>query len=366
MSTLMKKMLIGVSIFFIILFGIYGVKQLVMSYFLSRYRPPPVTISAATVKSVSRNPYISTIGTLTAVNGVDLSPAVPGIIAEIRFNSGQYVKQGEVLIVIDTRLEQAELKNNEAKLKLAKMDYAREKKLFDRKVSSQAALDTRLAELQEAEAQVEATLAKIQQKTITAPFSGKIGICLVNIGQYVSPGTPMVTLQSLNPLFVRFNLPERYLSLLTLNQRVSFTINDGRTNKIIDGKITAINAKVDTSTRNIMVQATIQNNDFKLFPGMFALSKIWLQEQKNVLVIPETAISYSLSGDYIFVLKKDTTKAHKPIWNVFRHYIKTGERRDGLVAIEDGLKLGQQVVTAGQLKLQDGSQVLIDQQAGNQ
>jgi membrane fusion protein (multidrug efflux system) len=329
---------------------------------MSHYEPPPVTISSTQTISKTWQSYLTAVGSLTAINGVDLSAEISGTVAEIRFTSGQYVKQGDVLIVLDTSTEQAALKDNQAKLKLAQINYEREKALFTRKVTSEAALDTRFAELQEAEAGVESTESQIDKKTITAPFAGKAGIRQVDLGQYVSPGTAMVTLQSLDPLYVMFSLPEQTLPNLHLNQPITVDINVGNGKKVA-GKITAINSKVDQATRNILLQATIPNTQLELYPGMFALVKVWLTERKNTIVVPQTAISYSLSGDYVFLIKDESPKdadAEDKILRVYRQYVKVGERRGNEVAILDGLKTGDIIVTSGQLKLQNGTRVVIN------
>jgi membrane fusion protein (multidrug efflux system) len=355
----MRKMLIAVGIFFTVVFGIYGAKKAVFMWFMSHYQPPPITVSATTVASKNWQSYLTAVGTLNAVNGVDLSSESAGIIEELRFNSGQYVRKGDVIVVMRSYVEQASLKNNQAKLQLAKLNYEREKTLFAKHVSSQAALDTRFAELQQAQAGVDSVLAQIQQKTITAPFNGRLGIRQVNLGQYVSPGTPLVTLQSLDPLYVMFSLPEQYLAALYLGQDADISVNYGN-GKTVHGKITAINSKVDPSSRNVLVQVTIPNEKFLLYPGMYAHARIWLNDKDKRIVIPQTSISYSLSGDYVYIVKDEGKSKDKPELHVYRQYVKVGERRDDEATILDGLKPGDKVVTSGQLKLQNGSSIIID------
>ncbi len=360
MTKPMKKMLIFVGIFFVLVFGWYGVKKIFFFWYMSTFEQPAVTISSSMAMSKTWQSYLTAVGSLTAVNGVELSPDVSGILSEIRFNSGQYVKKGDIVATLDTSLEQAELKDNLAKLKLAQLSYDRDRTLFNKRVSSQAALDTRFAELQEAEAGVQSVQAKIKQKTIRAPFDGRIGIRQINLGQYISPGTPMVTLQSLSPLYVMFNMPEQFLPNLYLNQSVSVNVNFGN-GKVVNGAITAINSKVEQITRNVLIQATIPNDKYVLYPGMFALVKIWLKEQKNTIVIPQTAVSYSLSGDYVFLIKNESkSKKDEPNWHVYRQYVKVGERRSNEVSILKGLKSGDMIVSSGQLKLQNGTRVVID------
>lgn len=361
-SPQMKKMLKIVGIVFGIIFGWFFIKKGLFLYFISHYEPPPVTISASTARSQPWQSYVTSVGTITAINGVEISAEVSGLVKEIHFQSGQLVNQGDVLVVLDNSVEQAQLKDNESKLKLAQINYDRDKTLLKKNVGSQAAADTSFAKLQEAEAGVEQIKAKIKQKTITAPFNGKIGIRLIDIGGYLSAGTAMVSLQSLDPLYVRFNLPEQYVPSLYLQQPVDVDVNlnvTSATNSSIKGTITAINSKVDQSTRNILVQATIPNKNLQLYPGMFALVRIWLNDKKNVITLPQTAISYSLHGDSVFLIE-NKGKKDKPDLYVNRKYVKVGERRGDLVVILDGIKAGDQVATSGQLKLQNETHVVID------
>jgi len=359
LSPTMRKMLIYVGIFFAIIFGWYGVKKVFFFLYMLQYQPPAVTISATEVKATTWQSYLTAVGTLTAINGVDITAEAPGIVKEIRFTSGQYVQQGQTLALLDTNVEEAQLKDNQAKLKLAQIDYDRNKKLFQKNVVAQSTLDTSYAQLQQAEAGVELVQAKIKQKTITAPFSGKIGIRLVDIGQYISPGNAIVSLQSLSPLYVQFNLPEQYLPHLYLQQPVDVQVNFAN-GKAVQGVVTAINSKVDQVTRNILVQATISNENLELYPGMYAFTKTWLKEQKNVMTVPETAISYSLHGDYVFLIKEQGKNKKHPVLTVSRQYVKVGEHRDNQVAILEGLKPHDKIVTSGQLKLQNGSAVAIN------
>lgn len=362
MTKPMSKMLIYVGLFFAIVFGIYGIKKAIFMWYMSHYESPPITISATTAREQTWQSYLTAVGTLTAMDGVDISPEVPGTIQDIRFDSGQLIKKGDVIILMNSQVENANLKNNQAKLTLAKINYDREKTLFEKKVSSQATLDTRYAELLQAEAGVELAQAQIQQKTIAAPFDGRLGIRQVNLGQYVSAGTPMVTLQSLNPLYVMFHLPEQYLTDLYLGQNVDVTVNLSG-GKTVQGKITAINAKVEQMTRNILVQATIPNDKFEVYPGMYGSAKVWLKQKQSTVVIPQTSISYSLNGDYVFVIKDESKSKDQPLLHAYRQYVKVGDRRDSEAAILEGLHPGDRIVTGGQLKLQNGAQVMIDNSA---
>jgi membrane fusion protein (multidrug efflux system) len=238
------------------------------------------------------------------------------------------------------------------------MEYDRQNKLYHRNASAASSLDQALATFQQAEAAYDMIKAEIQQKNITAPFTGRIGIRQVNVGQYVAAGTPMVTLQSLNPLYVDFNLPEQYVKFLYINQPIEITIN-GLNQAPLPGKVSAINAKVDQTTRNILVQATIPNTSQLLYPGMYALVKVWLKNTGNTIVVPQTAIAYSLSGDYVFLIKNEASKA-KPQLRAYRQYVKVGERRGSEAQILTGLKPGDLIASSGQLKLQNGSSIVIN------
>lgn len=360
LSPQMKKMLTIVGIVFGIIFGWYAVKKIFFLYYISHYEPPPVTISATTATAQNWQSYLTSVGTVTAINGVDISSEASGTVKEIHFVSGQFVNQGDLLVQLDTSVEQAQLSDNEARLKLSQINYDRDKTLLKKNVAAQSVVDTDFANLQQAQAGVDAVKARIQQKTITAPFSGKIGIRQINIGEYVPAGNAMVTLQTLDPLYVQFNLPEQYVPQLYLQQPVDVDVNlNSNTNHAIRGNITAINAKVDQSTRNILVQATIPNKSLQLYPGMFALVKIWLRQQNNVITLPQTAISYSLHGDSVFLIQNKGKKKHPDLF-VTRQYVKVGERRGDVVVIEHGLKAGDQVATSGQLKLQNDTHVVID------
>lgn len=350
LDTPMKKMLAYVGIFFFIIFGWYGAKKLFIFWMMSHYQPPPATVTATQVVSKPWHAYLTAVGTLQAINGVDLAAETSGIVQEIRFNSGQFVHKGDVVIKLKADIEQAAVKSSQAKFSLAKMNYEREKTLLDRRVISQASLDASFAELQQAEAQLETAKAQLQQKIITAPFDGRIGIKQVNLGQYLSPGTTLVTLQALNALYVSFSLPEQYLNQLYINQPVEVAVNFG-SGKIVRGRITAINSKIDAATRNVSIQATIPNDGYVLYPGMYGQVKVELPVKKNTLVIPTTAISYSLEGNFVFVIKDN--KVHK-------QSVKIGEQRDNVATIIDGLSINDKIVTSGQLKLHNNAQVVID------
>lgn len=360
MTTPMKKMIIGLVVVFggLVLFNI--VRKLMTEEMMSHFQPPPMVISADYAKLELWQPFVSSVGTLQAVNGVAVTTESPGIITAINFQSGQFVKQGQLLIRIDDSVERADLENNQAQLKLAQLNYNRQKDLVRQKAAPQSALDEAQANLIKAQAAVDRSQALINQKNIVAPFDGKLGIRLVNLGQFVSAGTQFVSLQSLNPLYANFSLPEQYLKSVYVNQPVVLQIN-AYPNQTFSGQITAINSTSTVTTHNIDIQATIPNDHGYLYPGLFTNIKVIFPTKQQVITVPQTSISSSLFGDSIFIIKEEgKDKNNKPVLKVNREYVVTGEQRGDRVAITQGIKAGNRVVTSGQLKLNDGTRVVID------
>lgn len=359
----MKKrmiiMLIGVAIVFGGVFGFDYVRSYFMGKFFANFQPPPAVINATKATEETWQPSLLAVGSLVAVKGVEVTTQVPGQVTDIYFHSGDHVEKGQPLLQLDARTDIQDLKNYQAQLTLAQLNYNRSAELYQKKAVSKSDLDTNQAQLEEAKALVQKTEVLIDEKKIEAPFAGKIGIRQVNIGQYLTAGTDIVSLQALNPLYVQFYLPEQELSKAKVGQDVTVTV-DAFPGEKFAGTVTAIDSKVDTGTRNILIQATIPNDQKQLLPGMFVTVNVLLPVQKNVVTVPQTAISYSLYGDSVYVIKQDgTDKDGKPILKAYREYIKIGERRDNEVAIESGIKAGQEIVTSGQLKLQDGMRVQI-------
>lgn len=358
-----KRMMIVIIILLIIFGAIFGLKYQQITEGMAafaNYSPPPVTVSANKAKTQNWQPYLNSIGTLTAVNGVEVSTEVGGTIKEILFKSGEEVSQGQILIKIDDQVEQADLKRFEAQLKLAKINYERDRTLLAKRAIPQTTFDRSKATLEEAVASVESTKAVIAKKTIRAPFNGKIGIRMVDLGEYVSPGTPIATLQDTNPLYVDFNLPEQDFPKLAIDQTVEFTV-EAHNKDVFRGKLIAINSKVNEETRNLLVRASVSNEQDKLLPGMFANLRVLLPTTKPVITVPLTAITYSLYGDSVFLIKEEgKAEDGNPLLTVTRHYVKTGEERNGEVAVLSGLEAGAQVVTSGQLKLNNGTRIIIN------
>jgi membrane fusion protein (multidrug efflux system) len=366
MNSFMRKMLLVLSILFILVFGWWGLKKMLFHYFMSHYSPPPITVSSTEVTSQTWQNKLSSIGTLSAIKGTELSFEVSGTIREIRFESGATVTAGDELVLLDSSVEQATLQSDLAKLQLAQLTHDRNHKLKAKNAVSQAATDSSLADLHIAMGVVEYDKARIKQKTLTAPFSGKIGIKSISLGQYLPAGTSIASLQTLSTLYVKFSLPEQYASELHPNQKIEVSVNVSGVTKKIIGKIVATNSKVSETTRNILLLGIIPNENTKLLPGMFANVTVWLQKSDNVLTIPQTAITYSLHGDSVFLIQPSKKQKNKADLTVIRQYIKVGEQRDTSAAILDGLHAGDAIVTAGQLKLQNNAHIEIDNSVGIQ
>ncbi len=400
----MAIMIIALIIVFggIIAFNLF--KGVMIKRFFSQYQSAPVTISS--VKAIQKNwePRIAAVGNFVAINGVEVNSEASGKVVAIHFDSGQYVQKDMPLIDIDDSVEQAQLKFNQADKDLKAISYQRQADLYKRGATPSSNVDEAKANLEQAQANVEKIEAQIRQKHILAPFSGRVGIRQVNLGQYISPGqTSIVTLQSLDPLYLEFNLPEQFYKRLHLQQKIQFSV-EGLPKLFFTGEITAINAKVDTNTHNILVQATVPNcpaqalqdptksklisikkdedrnitiincdtnlntknriNEFIFIPGMFAAINIEQPSIPNVVVLPSTAISYSLYGNSVFLIEKnkDGKKDEKgnDILQVRRVFVHTGEQEGNYTIIKDGISPGQTVVSSGELKLQNGTRVVIN------
>lgn len=356
----MRIMLIAVFTLLGIVFGIHALEKMIMGKMMAKFMPKTVTISAAKAKSETWTPTISAVGSLVAVNGVEVSPEQAGMITEILFKSGEMVTADQPLIKLDDSTDQQDLKNLEAQLALAQLKYDQQSSLFKSKSTSEINLDEARARLQQAKASTDKAQVIINQKTIKAPFAGKIGIRKANLGQYVSPGNSLVTLQSMNPLYVQFSLPEQNLKHLSVGQPLELRI-DNFPGEIFKGKINALDAEVNPQTRNILVEGLLPNDHLKLYPGMFANVNVLLPTQKNVVTVPETAVTFSLFGDSIFVIKeKGKDEEGKPILKAEERYVSTGDRKNDRIAIQKNLKPGETVVTSGQLKLTDDTAVTIN------
>lgn len=341
---------------------------------IQQFKAPKPPINVEVVES-SRLPWQSrlpAIGTLTASQGIDLSVEIAGTISAVQFRSGEKVSKGQPIVLLDSEIEQASLTAAQADLHLAKVEFERARSLVDRQAISRSEFDRLNAESQKAAATVAQLKASLAKKRILAPFSGTIGISQVDVGDFVAAGTPIATLQDLSTLFVDFYLAEQQVPLLAIGQPVHLQVA-AFPGEQFEGKIVALNPKVEITTRNVQVRAELANPGERLLPGMFADLQVLLPSEEPQVVVPETAITYTLYGNSVLVVKEgqaptpeddteEVTEAperSEPYLVVERRFVKTGERRDGRVVILEGLDVGEQVVIAGQLKLDNGAHVAI-------
>lgn len=339
--------------------------------FFDNMPQPAATVSSATAQAQRWSDAGESVGTLVAINGTDVTTEAGGVVNRIEFEAGQPVRAGTVLVRLNTANEDATLKALETSAKLAEVQAQRWQQLGKDKLVSLDDVQQRTAAAASARAQVEAQRALIAQKTIRAPFSGVLGIRKINLGQYIAPGAPIVSLQQLDPIYLDFSMPEQLIGTLVEGNTVHASV-DAVPGKTFEGTVTAVEPLVDASTRNFKSQATLRNPDGVLRPGSFAKVKFDLGSEHEVVVIPQTAVSFNPYGNAVFVIGKQARKPGeadmqgKPLTGdklvVTQRFIKTGATRGDLIAVTDGLKPGEQVVTSGLLKLRNGAEVIINNQ----
>jgi membrane fusion protein (multidrug efflux system) len=324
-------------------------------------KPSAQTVTAVKAETLEWQPALTAVGTLTAVRGVDLSTEIAGLVRQVNFKSGQDVRAGQVLVQLNADSDIGQLHSLEAAAELSATVLARDKAQLAAQAISQAQVDSDMADLKSKRALVVQQAATVAKKTIRAPFAGKLGITAVNPGQYLNTGDKIVTLQTIDPIFVDFFLPQQQIAKLSVDLKLTLS-NDAYAGQQFIGKITAISPKIDTATRNVQVQATVGNAKRQMLPGMFASVSIDVGEKKRYLTLPQTAITYNPYGSTVYVLKsgdkkEDAGNAPLVAQQVF---VTTGATRGDQVAILKGLEDGQQVVTSGQLKLKNGTEVVVD------
>jgi membrane fusion protein, multidrug efflux system len=350
----------------------FAIKPVMVKGFISAaFAPKPTAVAAEAVKAEKWPPALTAIGTLRAYQGILIAPQAAGVVTAKHFESGEDVEVGALLINIDDSVEQADLANGLAQLKNADATLARQKTLVAQGNTPQSTVDTALATRDSAAATVERTRAVIAQKAIKAPFAGRLGLRNVDLGQYVAVGTSLVTLQQLDPIYVDFPVPEEALRSLAVGQAASMTV-DAIPGRSFEGKIEAIDARVSAESRNVTARAVFANPDRKLLPGMFANLTVTTGQPASVLTVPRTAIVYSLYGDNVFVVRAAphareqggvSDKGGVSGLIVERRFVRVGPAQGERIAIEDGLRAGERVVTAGQIKLQAYMPVTIDEAA---
>ena len=322
------------------------------------FQPPPEAVTTVVAQQEEWPLTLSAIGTVAAVQGVTVSADLPGTVERIFFDSGRAVRAGDVLARLDTRQEQAQLAAIHARRELASTTFARVEELLKEKVISKAEFDRATAELQQTEAELGEIKAVIERKTIRAPFSGVLGIRQVNLGQYLAGGDPLVTLQSLNPIYVNFGVPQQSAGQMPVGRVVKVATSDLGIER--SGRVTALDSIVDEATRNIQVQATFPNPDGKLRPGMFVQTEVLLGPSQQVVVLPASAINYAPYGDSVFVVADLKGEDGKSYRGVRQQLVKVGPARGDQVAIVTGVKPGEEVVTSGLFKLRNGAAVQIN------
>jgi len=357
----MVIMLVAVAIVFGGIFGFQLFKAAMIKKFITALSNPPQTISAAKAGLSEWQAKIEAIGSLRAVKGADLSLELPGVVESISFNSGDDVAEGAPLLKLRTADDVARLESLQAMAALSEITYERDQKQFKMQAVSQATLDTDAANLKNAQAQVVQQQAIIEKKFLRAPFAGHLGIRAVDLGQYLGPGTVIVTLQALDPIFVDFFVPQQSVDQVRLGLPVTVKI-DAFKEQIFAGEISAINPKVETGSRNIQIRATLKNPDHKLLPGMYATVDIATGAPRNYVTLPQTAITYNPYGDTVYVVVdgKGSDADGKPQLIARQTFVTVGPTRGDQVAVLKGIEDGDMVVTGGQIKLHNGSVVLID------
>ena len=365
---LLRRMLIMLGVVLAVVLALAAYKGLSIYQQIQMFSAPQpaISVSAAVAREQPWQSRLPAIGTLKAYQGVDLTAEVQGTVKEVLFQSGEKVTLGQPLLQLDSEVERAILATAEAVRALARVEDQRGQDLIKRQAISKSEFDRLNAELLKAEASVTQLKAELDKKRILAPFAGTIGIRQVDTGDYLSPGTSFATLQDLSRLYVDFFLPEQDYPQLAIGQNVRLSLA-AYPGEVFSGEISALNPKVEETTRNVQVRAMLPNPDNKLLPGMFANLEVLLPGEKPQVLVPETAITYTLYGNSVYVIgeQKDDQGAvvkddkGQPRLVVERRFVETGERRDGQVLVLKGLKAGEQVVTAGQLKLDNGAHVAI-------
>jgi membrane fusion protein, multidrug efflux system len=356
----MAIMLVVVGLVFGGIFGFQAFKAKMIAKVMAAQGAPAQTVSTANAEYQEWQPRLEAVGSLRAVNGADLGLEVAGIVDEIHFNSGDDVEAGAPLLQLRADDDIAKLRSLEAAADLAQINYDRDRKQLKIQAVSQAIVDTDAANLRNAKAQVAEQQAIVDKKTIKAPFAGRLGIRAVDLGQYLSAGTTIVTLQALDPIYVDFTLPQQALDELKVGQPVSAVI-DTYPGQTFTGVISAINPKVDTSTRNLQLRATLSNPDRKLLPGMFATVDIDTGAVQRYVTLPQTAITFSTYGDSVYIVEDKGKGANGQPQLVARQtFVTTGPTRGDQVAILNGIKPGDTVVSAGQIKLRNGVPIQVN------
>jgi membrane fusion protein (multidrug efflux system) len=346
--------------------GYFKLRQVQAAVKGGAFQPPPAAVTTIVAKQETWPSTLSVVGTTAPVHGVTVSADLPGTVDTITFDSGKFVHEGDVLVQLDTRQERAQLAAMEAQRDLAKINYDRMRQLVNGGVISRMDYDKSTAEQRQTEANVGEIKATIQRKTIRAPFSGILGIRQVNLGQYMSAGTAIVSLQALNPIYANFNVPQQVMSQMRPGQNVKIS-TDGASGHEYSGRVNALESTVDESTRNVQVQATLANPENKLRPGMFVQVEVGVGAQRSLFPLPASAINYAPFGDSIYIVTDLKEPDGKTYRGVRQQFVKIAGARGDQVGIVSGLNQGDEVVTSGAFKLRNGAAVAVNNkiQPGN-
>jgi len=363
-----KRMILMLAVTLVLLtaLGLIKFKQVQTAVHAAAFQPPPEAVTSIVAQRQEWPATMSVIGTMEAVHGVTVSADLPGTVERINFNSGQSVREGDVLVELDTRQERAQLTALEAQRDLARINYGRMQQLVNEGVISRMEYDQATAQQRATEANVAEIHATIERKTIRASFSGILGIRKVNLGQYLSAGDAVVPLQSLNPIYVNVGLPQQALGQVGVGRNLRVTSED-LPGQVFTGRVTAIDSVVDQATRNVQVQATLSNPEGKLRPGMFVQVEVGLGASRPVIALPASAISYAPYGDSVFIITDLKDQKGQTYRGVRQQFVKVEGSRGDQVAVVSGVNRGDEVVSSGVFKLRNGAAVQVNNkvQPGN-
>jgi membrane fusion protein, multidrug efflux system len=359
-------LMLGVTVLLLTTLAFVKFKQVESAVHASAFQPPPEAVTSMVAEPEPWPATMGVIGTLEAVRGVTVSADLPGVVARILFDSGQPVRAGDVLVELDTRQERAQLASLEAQRDLARVQYGRMQQLVNAGVISRVEYDQATAQQKSTEANVAEVRATIERKTIRAPFSGILGIRKVNLGQYLSAGSAVVPLQSLNPIYVNFGVPQQVAGQVRVGGNLHLT-SENLAGQTLTGRVTALDSVVDETTRNVQVQATLSNPQGKLRPGMFVQVDVGLGTSRSVITLPASAISYAPYGDSVFIITDLKDQQGKTYRGVRQQFVKIDGSRGDQVAVIAGVKPDDEVVTSGVFKLRNGATVQVNNkvQPGN-
>lgn len=360
-----KKMLMMLGVAGFIFGGIFAYLafgKYMMNKYFAGMKVPPVTVATCRAGIKPWQPRVKAVGDVRALRGVEISSEVPGQVSAVRFNSGDTVKEGDILVALNAEMDLAQLKSLEASAELARTVYERDRKQLEIQAVSRALVDADAAELKSRDAAVEQQKALVSKKVIRAPFAGKLGISQVSPGRFLNPGEAIVTLQAMDRLKLDFYVPQQDMARLSLGQSVVVTV-DAAPGKTFEGKISAFNSRVEKDSRNILVEATMDNPRQELLPGMFGLIEVSAGDPVDYVTIPQTSVGFNPYGETVYMVEeRKSAEDGKSEFIARQTFVKTGETRGDQIAVLDGVKGGDLIVSAGQQKLKNGSIIIINNQ----